>query len=123
MAIDADAHDFIPHPTQRVVGTIANARDARAAIEALLAHGFGRVDIDVLQGEEGLQRLDPSGADHGFFAQFQRTVLRALASAEEFKSLRHHVEDLRAGRFVIMVLARPREQRNIAADILNQHGA
>ena len=117
------AGDFLPYPIQRVVGTIADAQHARAAIEALLHQGFQRSDIDILCGEQGLHRLDPSGADHGFFAQFQRTLLRTLAPVEEFKSLSRHAEDVRAGRFVIMVLAQEREKRNLAADILNSHGA
>jgi hypothetical protein len=33
------------------------------------------------------------------------------------------LEELRAGRFVVMVLAPKREARIIAADILNAHGA
>jgi SnoaL-like domain len=124
MTIDTHAAgDFIPYPIQRVVGTIADAQHARAAIEALMDHGFRRSDIDVLSGEQGLHRLDPSGADHGFFAQFQRTLLRTLGQAEEFRSLSRHAEDVRAGRFVIMVLAQEREKRNLAADILNSHGA
>jgi hypothetical protein len=32
--------DFIPYPTHRVVGTIADPKDARAAIEGLLRAGF-----------------------------------------------------------------------------------
>jgi len=124
MTIDAHSGgDFIPYPIQRVVGTMDDARDARAAIEALLRQGFERSDIDVLCGEQGLHRLDPSGSSHGFFAQFQRTLLQMLGPAEEFKSLSRHVEDVRAGRFVIMVLAKARERRNLAADILNSHGA
>ncbi len=115
--------DFIPYPIQRVVGTIADAQDARRAIETLLQHGFRHSDIDILKGEEGLHRLDPSGSEHGFLAQFQRTVLRVFGGAEEFKSLSRHAEDVRAGRFVIMVLAEAREMRNVAADVLNSHGA
>jgi uncharacterized protein (TIGR02246 family) len=42
---------------------------------------------------------------------------------EEFKHLTHHVEDVRAGRHVIMVLTKRREQRIVAGDILHQHGA
>jgi len=124
MSIDTHAAaDFISYPTQRVVGTIADAPHARAAIDALMHQGFQRTDIDILSGEQGLHRLDPSGADHGFFAQFQRTLLRTLGQAEEFKDLSRHAEDVRAGRFVIMVLAHEREKRNLAADILNSHGA
>ena len=88
-----------------------------------LSAGFQAADIDILHGEEDLHRLDPTGADHGFLAQFQRTLIRMAGPAEEFKHLRHHISDVRAGRFVIMVLAKEREKRDVAADILNSHGA
>ena len=115
--------DFIPYPTNRVVGTVADAKNARAAIDALLRAGVDRQDIDILHGDEDLHRLDPTGEEHGFLAQFQRTLLRIGGPAEEYTHLRHHVEDVRAGRFVIMVLAKERDQRTQAADILNAHGA
>ena len=115
--------NFIPYPTNRIVGTAADARSAEAAIAALLQAGFGTDDIDILHGEEGMHRLDPGGAEHGFLAQFQRTLLRIAAPMEEHKHLAHHVEDVKAGRFVIMVLAPRREQREVAAGILNKHGA
>ncbi len=124
MTIDQhESGDFIPYPLERVVGTIADARNARAAIEALLREGFQESDVDILRGEEGLHRLDPTGSEHGFLARFQRTLVRALGPTTEFKQLSRHVEDVRAGRFVVMVLARERERRNLAADILNSHGA
>jgi predicted SnoaL-like aldol condensation-catalyzing enzyme len=115
--------DFIPYPTHRVVGTIVDPKDARAAIEGLLSAGFQTTDIDILHGERDLHRLDPTGAEHGFLAQFQRTLIRTAGPVEEFKHLSRHVDDLRAGRFVIMVLAKERQKRNVAADILNSHGA
>jgi predicted SnoaL-like aldol condensation-catalyzing enzyme len=115
--------DFIPYPFERVVGTIADAKNARAAIEALSREGFQESEIDILRGEEDLHRLDPTGSEHGFLARFQRTLIRTLGPVEEFKHLSRHVEDLRAGRFVIMVLARERQRRHLAADILNSHGA
>src|SRR5690606_17141392 len=55
--------------------------------------------------------------------EFQRTVIRTVGQAEEYLHLTHHLDDLQAGRIVIMVLARHREQRMTAADILNAHGA
>jgi hypothetical protein len=64
--MDAKAHqagDFITYPTNRVVGTIADAGSTRAAVEALLRAGVDREDIDILHGEEDLQRLDPTGAN------------------------------------------------------------
>jgi predicted SnoaL-like aldol condensation-catalyzing enzyme len=115
--------EFIPYPTHRVVGTIADPSDARSAIDALVKAGFGPHDIDVLHGEKDLHRLDPTGADHGFLARFQRTLIRYGGPVEEYKHLTHHIDDVRAGRFVLMVLAKDREKRYRAADILNAHGA
>ena len=77
--------DFIPYPTNRIVGTVADVTNARAAIDALLQAGFVREDIDILHADEGVHRLDPTGEDHGFLAQFQRTLLRNLAQVEEHK--------------------------------------
>ena len=114
---------FIPYPTNRVVGTIADAEQSDAAVKALVEAGFDRQSIDVLHGDEDLNRLDPTGAEHGVIERLQRALIRTGGPAEEYKHLMHHVEDVRAGRFVIMVLAPQREERTVAADILNEHGA
>lgn len=113
--------DFIAYPTNRVVGTLVDATHAQAAIEALLQVGFARQDIDLLHGEEDLHRPNPTGADHRFLAQFQRTLIRTMG--DEYTHLRHYIEDVRAGRCVIMVLAKKRDKREAAADILGTHGA
>lgn len=119
-AASTDRRDFVT--TNRVVGTIGDADKARAAVDALLRVGFEQEHIDILHGEEDLRRLDLTGADHGFLAQFQRTLIRKF-ELDEFKHLTHHAEDLRAGRFVITVLTKKRPLRVIAADILHEHGA
>jgi uncharacterized protein (TIGR02246 family) len=120
--VSTERRDFRPYPTNCVVGTVRDAGTARTAIDALLRAGFNREDIDILHGEKDLQRLDPTGGEHGFLAQFQRTLIRTF-ELEEFKHLTHHLEDVRAGRFVIMVLTKRRVQRIVAADILNRYGA
>jgi hypothetical protein len=121
MATDVHPEDVIAYPTNRVVGTITDPENARAAIEALLQAGFARHDIDLLHGEEDLHRPDPAGAEHKYLAQFQRTLIRTLG--DEYKHLRHYVEDIRAGRNVLLVLAKKRDRREAAADILGAHGA
>jgi len=119
----SESRDFIPYPINRVVGTVADAETARATLDDLLHAGFDRHDIELLHGEDDIRRLDPSGGSHGFLAQFQRTLLRLAGPAEEYRHLRHHVEDVRAGRFVIMVRAEDRDRRFRAAEVLNTHGA
>jgi hypothetical protein len=112
---------FIAYPTNRVVGVLVDEKQAQAAIEALLRVGFARQDIDILHGEEDLHRPDTTGAERRFLAQFQRTLVRTLG--DEHKHLQHYVEDVRAGRCVIMVLAKERDKREAAADTLGTHGA
>ena len=114
---------FIPYPTNRVVGTIADGEQAAAAVADLVNAGFDRESIDVLHGEEDLSRLDPQGTQHGMLERLQRALVRAGGPAEEHRHLLHHAEDLRAGRFVVMVLAPERERRTVAGDILDAHGA
>lgn len=122
--------DFLAYPTNRVVGTIADPARARTAIESLLQAGFAQHDIEILHCEEDLHRAAPTGAERRFLAQFQRTLFQKLTGdykhlrlGEEFEHLRHFVDDVRAGRCVIMVLAKKRERREAAADILGAHGA
>src|SRR5438045_3021613 len=120
MAMKAGSNDRIDlsYPTNRVVGTVGDADKTKAAIDSLRQAGFEQQEIEILHGEEDLQRLDRTGV----LAQFQRSLSRNF-DLEEFKHLTHHLEDVRAGRFVIMVLAKRRDQRIKAADILNRHGA
>jgi len=119
-AVSTEGRGVIPY-TNHVVGTVRDADKAQAAIDALLQAGFRQEDIHILHGEEDLKRFNPD-AQHGFLAQFQRTLIRAF-ELEQFKHLTHHLEDVRAGRFVIMVLAKRRVQRILSADILNRFGA
>lgn len=121
-AVSIDRKNFIAYPTNRVVGTIADADQARAAVDALLKAGFLQENIDVLHNQEDLHRLDPTGAAHGLLAQFHRTLIRTF-DLEEFKQLTQYADAVRAGLFVIMVLAKRRSLRISAAEILHQYGA
>jgi uncharacterized protein (TIGR02246 family) len=120
--VRTERREFILYPTNRVLGTIGDAAKAGEAIDALIRAGFDRQDIDLLHGEEDLHRLDPTGEQHGFLGQFQRTLIRSL-DLEQFKHLTHYVDDIRAGRFVVMVRTKRRALRILAADILHKYGA
>lgn len=74
METNTTERGFIPYPTNRVVGTVADAEHADAAVTALVEAGFDRQSIDVLHGQEGLSRLDPTGAEHGLPERLQRVA-------------------------------------------------
>ena len=113
------SREFIAYPTNRVAGTVDDPRAAQAVVEALLEAGFATDEIDILYGEEGLRRLDPTGEVHGVLS---RVLRAAFQWNEEDKYLRQHVEDIRAGHFVIMVLAKEPEKREKVREILKSHG-
>jgi hypothetical protein len=112
--------DFIAYPTNRVVATLADAGHTQAAVDDLLKAGFAREDIDVLNCEADIHRPPPAGSENRF-AQVHRTLTRTVS--DEYKHLRHYVEDLRSGRCVVMVLAKKPDRRETAANILSTHGA
>lgn len=120
---EREPRGFIAYPVNRVVGTLPDATRAHATIEQLLNAGFERDAIELLSGKEGERRLDVTGERHGFAARFQRTLLSILGPAEEYRGLTHHLADIRAGRFVIMVEAPEPDTRAAAAAILNGNGA
>ena len=113
----------VTYPPNRVVGTLATAAEAQATIQALLRAGFWRDEVSVLHGEQDLQKLDASGTVNGFLAQFRRSLMRGQSTVEEAEYRQHHEDDVRAGRYVVMVHAKTRDRRHRAADILNAHGA
>jgi hypothetical protein len=114
-----NSREFIAYPTNRVAGTVDDPGAAQAVVAALLEAGFTTDEIDTLYGEEGLRRLDPAGEKHGVLARLLRA---AFQWNEEDKYLRQHVEDIRAGHFVIMVLAKEPEKREKVREILKSHG-
>jgi hypothetical protein len=52
--------DFILYPTNKVIGIIDDPGDCKAALKDLKAAGFKTAEIEVLSGEEGAHRLDPT---------------------------------------------------------------
>jgi hypothetical protein len=117
-----ERQDFVLYPVGRVVGTVADAHQADATVEALLQAAFERRDIEVLRGEEGLRRLDPAGPQQGLLAQVQRSLVSSVGDFELI-SIERHVQDLRRGKLVVMARVKGRDRRRRAAEILSAHGA
>ena len=69
--------DFILYPNNKVIGIIDDPADCKAALKDLKAAGFTAAEIEVLSGEEGAHRLDPTGEEHGPLARFARWIEKA----------------------------------------------
>lgn len=110
--------DFIPYPTNRVVGIIDDARDAQAALRDLKAAGFTADQVQVLTGQKGAHRLDVKG--HGPLAHIVRSTQRFLGDYEVQDAARHE-QELLAGHFGIGIKAHYKEDRDKARQILKGH--
>jgi hypothetical protein len=112
--------DFIAYPTNKVVGFIDDLGDAQAALSDLRASGFAADEIEVLVGEEGAQRIDVNGGEHGVLAHMVRSILKALGGYEIPHAERHE-QELLAGHFGIGVTAKQEEDRKKVRGILKSH--
>jgi hypothetical protein len=118
---DAKDHsDFIPYPTNKVVGIIDDVGDAQAALRDLKAAGFTAKQVRVLTGKEGAHRLDVKGDEHGPLAHIVRSTQRLLGDYEIEHATRHE-QELLAGHFGIGVTAQYKENRDKARQILKAH--
>lgn len=114
-----DKSDFIPYPTNKVVGIINDVEDARAALHDLQEAGFTAGQIRVLTGEEGAHRIDPRGDQHGLFAHMLRSIQK-VGDYEILHATRHE-EEMLSGHFGIGVTVRHKKDRDQALQILKSH--
>jgi len=111
--------DFILYPNNKVIGIIDDPADCKAALKDLKAAGFTAAEIEVLSGEEGAHRLDPTGEEHGPLARFARWIEKA--GDMETEHVRRHEEEVLAGHFGIGVNATEPEAREKVREILKAH--
>ena len=93
--------DSFPYPHGSVVGVLIDDADVENALQGLAQAGFGADRCDVLQGDEGLARIDVEGAAHGTGGTIMRRLQSALS--DDADHVRRYAEHLRAGHSVVGV--------------------
>ena len=111
--------DFIFYPTNKVVGIIDEPDDCKAALLDLRAAGFTADEVEVLTGEEGAHRVDPTGEEHGRLGRIVRW-LQKFGDMEPVHVKRHE-QELLAGHYGIGVIAKEPETREKVLKILKTH--
>jgi hypothetical protein len=108
-------------PEDAVLGVIDDTDQVSGAVEALMAASFPEDKILVLADEEGVDRIDPTGKGHGWRGRLIRTSQVLGAEREQTD---RHVQELRAGHFVVGVWGIVDEEKKTRArDALAAHGA
>jgi len=114
-----ETSDFIYYPTDKVVVIVDDPDDAEAAVSDLEVAGFTAEEIEVLTGEEGAHRIDPTGRKHGLVPRIVRSIQK-LGNYES-DHVRRHEQELLAGHFGIGVTAKKEEDREKVRHILKSH--
>ena len=116
--------EFTFDPTNKVVGSIDAAGDAKDAIRDLTAAGFATSDVELLTDQEGAARIDMSGEGHERMVHVNifHSTQKVPAFYDSPVIVRRVEEELRASHYLIGVVAKDEEARERAREILKSHG-
>ena len=113
---------FIFNPTNKVVGIIDNADDAKAALHELRGAGFTVEALELLTNDEGAQRIDLSDEDR----EVSVHVIGSTQQPQEYydaPGITTQIEqELKAGHYGIGVATTDKEARERVREILKSHG-
>jgi hypothetical protein len=109
-------------PTNKVVGSIDDAGDAKAALSDLRAAGFTAEEVELLTGEEGVRRIGVSDEGGEVLVHIFRPTQKVPAFYDAPVIARRVEEELLAGHYLIGVTAKDGEARERASDILKSRG-
>jgi hypothetical protein len=99
---------------------VSTGEELRGVVTELNNAGFDKERVQVLCGEKGADRLDPTGERHGFAARFYRFVEKF--GDMESEHLRDYKSELLDGHFLIAVDVRDEQERSRVLDLFKSHG-
>lgn len=111
---------FIGYPVDRLLAAFRDPTQAASAAAVLRATGFRDRDLSLLRGEEGVRRLDGSGARHGVGGRLRRLV--SFTVMDQLPDFTWYEAAVRDGGAVLMVRVRGEGATRAAADTLRAHG-
>jgi hypothetical protein len=114
--------EFTFDPTNKVVGSINAAGDAKDAMRDLTAAGFAASEVELLTDEEGAARIGMSGERHETMVHIFNSKQKVPTFYDSPAIVTRVEEELRASHYLIGVVAKEVEARERAREILKSHG-
>ena len=120
--------DHTPHseftfdPTNKVVGSIDAAGDAKDALVDLTAAGFTEKEVELLTNEDGAARINMSGEGDKAMVHVYDSTQKVPAFYDAPVIVRRVEQELRASHYLIGVVAKDNEARERVREILKSHG-
>lgn len=112
---------MITYPTNRLIGVLDDPAAASGVAADLEAAGFPRAGIDVLSGQDGLERMSRLGPRPNLLSRTVRAF--QFMSMDQTPDFLVYERALLDGRAVVAVGVAPRDRMLAAAAILERHGA
>lgn len=112
---------FISYPTNRLVAHFETRKDVKKLLSALKPLDVDIGSIYILDGQEGLEALDPSGEKHGTLGKISRAVHQAGSSTEREK-FQGAVNHLSKGGVTVAIYAKDKILRDALVDLYKIHG-
>jgi hypothetical protein len=106
-------------PSRTVFAVFPDHHSAQNAADRLRRSGVSAESIRILNGEEGLEDLDPTGERHGLRGRMMRAV-QQLGEVVTF--LEGYADQIRAGKTAMAVAFRENDDRQSIASLLIDSG-
>ena len=106
--------------TNHLIAVMDDPDQAEAALQALITQEqYAPGDLEVLSGEAGEDRLDFSGERHGLLARWRRQI---QALTDEYQLARRYEDELRRGRYLLLVQVSHEDQARRLCHLLQTYG-
>jgi hypothetical protein len=117
-SVQSARSEFTFDPTNKVVGSIDAADDVKAALRDLEAAGFTADEVELLTDEEGSRRISVSYEGYEPVVHIFDSAQKIPAFYDAPVIVKRVEQELRAGHYLVGVIAEDSEGRERALEIL-----
>jgi hypothetical protein len=110
------------YPLNHVISIMPTEKEAIAASDSLIAHGFLESEVRLGSGPELADRIRITSRRSRLVGRVLRILDRFGAGGDEVDNRPEYEEALREGAVTLLVLAPTEERKQRAAEILRLHG-
>ena len=110
------------YPENNVVAVIDTLEELEELIESLTRGGFLRSEIQVLYGQAAAEKLQASTGRSGLTGLAMQLVASIGMPNDETAIKNRYAEALADGRILVSVEAPTDERKEVAAELLREHG-
>jgi hypothetical protein len=110
------------YPLNHVISIMPTEKEAIAAFDSLIAHGFLESEVSLGSGPELADRIRASGRRSGLVGRLFKVLDRLGTGRDEVDDRPKYEQALKEGAVSLLVLTPTAERKQRAAEILRLHG-